>query len=103
MVNGGGQPASAQWETRMTDTAHESIQTTITVEVSGLQANILERPRALPVDRQMQVGDFIEFLAQRAAPPQPHRGEISTCAEPCASLTDEEIEQARGRGLMGLG
>ena len=56
---------------------------------------VMEKVKALPVDKQQEVLDFAEFLSDRDRPPRPRRSAMGLWADLGVSLTDEDIEEAR--------
>ncbi len=61
----------------------------------NLEEAVLERLRHLPVDKQQQLLDFAEFLAQKATIKKPLRTIRGLCADLKVDITEEELAQAR--------
>ena len=79
----------------MSDTVHEPVGVMVTVEATGLQAAILERLQSLPIDRQLEVQDFVEFLQQKAVPRGPRKSLHGALAHLNIDLSKEEIDALR--------
>ena len=79
----------------MSDTVYEPVGVTVTVEATGLQAAILERLQSLPIDRQLEVQDFVEFLQQKAAPRGPRKSLEGLWAGQGVDLSEAEIDALR--------
>lgn len=56
---------------------------------------LLDRWRSLPLDKQHQVLDFVEFLQHHKAPKRPRRSLRGVCAELKTDVTEAEIAEAR--------
>ena len=60
-----------------------------------IEEAVVEKLRALPPERQQEVLDFVEFLAQRAARKRPLRSAEGLWADLGVNITDEDIAEAR--------
>ena len=67
----------------------------MTVELSGIERDVLEQLRALPPDRQRDVLDFAEFLRQKASGRAPRRSARGLWAGFDLDVSDEDIAEAR--------
>jgi hypothetical protein len=56
---------------------------------------LLEKVKALSLNRQQEVLDFAEFLAQKEAQPQPRRSLYGALADLDIKITEEDIREAR--------
>ncbi|HOS95977.1 MAG TPA: DUF2281 domain-containing protein, partial [Armatimonadota bacterium] len=56
---------------------------------------LLERLRTLPPEKQREVLDFAEFLAQQSTPRRPKRSLEGLCADLDIHITEEDIAEAR--------
>ncbi len=56
---------------------------------------LLDRWRSLPLDKQHQVLDFVEFLQHQSAPKRPRRSLRGVCAELKTDVTEAEIAGTR--------
>ena len=56
---------------------------------------LLEKVKALPVNRQQEVLDFAEFLALKEATSQPRRSLRGALADLDIKITEEDIREAR--------
>jgi len=56
---------------------------------------LLEKLQALPPEKQREVLDFAEFLAQQCTPRRPKRSLEGLCADLNIDITDEDIAEAR--------
>lgn len=54
---------------------------------------IVEKVRALPLDKKQEVLDFIEFLEQRRSPSQPRRSPEGLWADLTINVGKEEITE----------
>jgi hypothetical protein len=56
---------------------------------------LIEKVRALPVEKQMSVLDFVEYLIDRNAPKGPGRSLHGAWADLAVDITEEEFREAR--------
>ncbi|HQK91982.1 MAG TPA: DUF2281 domain-containing protein [Armatimonadota bacterium] len=56
---------------------------------------LLERLRTLPPEKQREVLDSAEFLAQQSTPRRPKRSLEGLCADLDIHITEEDIAEAR--------
>jgi predicted signal transduction protein with EAL and GGDEF domain len=61
----------------------------------SLEHEMLEKMRGLPLDRQQEALDFVEFLAQKPAGKRPRRSLMGLCADLGMDITSEDIAEAR--------
>jgi hypothetical protein len=64
-------------------------------KASPIEQMVLERLRELPLEKQLQVLDFAEFLRQKTPPKQPRRSLMGLCADLGVHITEEDINEAR--------
>jgi hypothetical protein len=60
-----------------------------------IEQAIVEKVRTLPVERQLEVLDFAEFLRQKTAPKPPRRRLMGLFADLKIDITEEDIAEAR--------
>jgi hypothetical protein len=60
-----------------------------------LEQTVLTKLRALPVDKQQEVLDFVEFLEQKIEAKRPRRSLKGLWADLGIDITEEDIAQAR--------
>ena len=60
-----------------------------------LEQTVLTKLRALPVDKQQEVLDFVEFLAQKIGAQKPRRSLKGLWADLGIDITEEDIAEAR--------
>ncbi len=60
-----------------------------------LEEAVLEKLRVLPYDKQQEMLDFAEFLAQKAMVRKPHKSSLGALAHLNISISKEEIDEAR--------
>lgn len=60
-----------------------------------LEQTVLTKLRALPVDKQQEVLDFVEFLAQKAGAQKPRRSLMGLGADLGIDISAEDIDEAR--------
>ena len=68
----------------------------------SVEEAVVEKLRALPPERQQEVLDFVEFLAQRSIANRPRRNAEGLWADLGISVTDEDITQARREMWAGF-
>lgn len=62
----------------------------------NIERSVLEKLRLLPVEKQQEVLDFVEFLGQRSiVVKRPRRNWIGTASDLSVDLTEEDIAEAR--------
>jgi len=61
----------------------------------SLAEAIIAKLRALPVDKQREVLDFVEFLQQQSTQKRPRRSTEGLWAHLGFDITEEDIAQAR--------
>lgn len=60
-----------------------------------LEQTVLTKLRALPVDKQQEVLDFVEFLEQKTGAKKPRRSVMGLCADLGINISAEDIDEAR--------
>ena len=60
-----------------------------------IEQAIVEKLRALPVEKQQEVLDFVEFLQRKSAPKPPHRSLKGLWADLKIDITEADIADAR--------
>ncbi len=60
-----------------------------------LEETVLEKVKVLPPNRKQEVLDFVEFLEAKEAKPQPRRSLYGILSDLGASVTEEDIAEAR--------
>ena len=61
----------------------------------SLEETVVDKLRALPVEKQLEVLDFVEFLRQKALVKRPLRSVEGLWADLGPAPTAEEIDEAR--------
>jgi hypothetical protein len=61
----------------------------------SIEQAVMEKLRALPLERQQQVLDFVDFLGQKAPPRRPLRSVKGLLSDLDIHITDDDIAQAR--------
>ena len=61
----------------------------------NLEQAVLDKLRALPLDKQQEVLDFAEFLQQKNLPKKPLKSVKGMWADLKVDITEEDIAQAR--------
>jgi hypothetical protein len=61
----------------------------------SIEEAVIEKLRALPADKQLEVLDFAEFLRQKRAPKQPRKGVEGLWADLGVTISAEDIEEVR--------
>ena len=61
----------------------------------SVEEKIALRLRGLPVDKQVEVLDFIQFLEQRTGSTEPRKSLIGLCADLNLDITEHDIAEAR--------
>lgn len=61
----------------------------------NIEQTVIEKLRALPVERQQEVLDFVEFLERKTTTPRPRRSLEGLWADLGIELTEEDIAEAR--------
>ena len=62
----------------------------------NIEQSVIEKLRLLPVEKQQEVLDFVEFLGQKnAALKRPRRNWIGIASDLSVDLTEEDIAEAR--------
>ncbi len=56
---------------------------------------VVEKLRELPLERQQEVLNFVEFLQQKSEPKRPHRSLMGIGADLGVKITREDIDEAR--------
>lgn len=68
----------------------------IATATTEIEASLLGKLRTLPLERQREALDFVEFLEQKTvSPKQPRRSLYGICADLNVRITKEEIDEAR--------
>ncbi len=60
-----------------------------------VEETVLEKIKVLPMYRKQEVLDFVEFLEEKEAKPQPRRSLYGALADLNIEVTEEEIAEAR--------
>lgn len=60
-----------------------------------IEQSVLEKMRSLPVEKQQEVLDFVEFLAQKNQVQRPRRSLKGLWADLNVHITSEDIAQVR--------
>ena len=60
-----------------------------------LETTLVQRLRTLPLDRQVEVLDFVEFLSRREEAKTARRNPIGLFAELGIEISDQDIADAR--------
>ena len=60
-----------------------------------IEQAVVEKLRALPVEKQREVLDFVEFLQGKSAPPRRRHNPIGLCADLNVDITEADIAEAR--------
>ena len=60
-----------------------------------IEQAVVEKLRALPVEKQREVLDFVEFLQNKSAPPLRRHSPIGLCADLKVDITEADIAEAR--------
>lgn len=60
-----------------------------------IEEAVIEKLRELPQDKQREMLDFAEFLAQKAASKKPRKSSAGVLAGLNISISKEEIDEAR--------
>ena len=61
----------------------------------NIEQAVIEKFRALPLERQQEVLNFVEFLEQKTTPRQPRRSLEGLWADLGIQITEEDIAEAR--------
>lgn len=61
----------------------------------SIEEAVLEKLRALPVDKKQEVLDFVEFLERKRPAPRPRRSVKGLCADLGIDITEADIDEAR--------
>ncbi|GAA6620355.1 DUF2281 domain-containing protein [Scytonema sp. NUACC26] len=61
----------------------------------NIEQNVLEKIRSLPVEKQQEVLNFVEFLAQKNQVERPRRSLKGLWADLDVNITSEDIAQVR--------
>ena len=61
-----------------------------------IEQSVIEKLRALPPDRKLEVLDFVESLARKVACQEPRRILKGALADVNIDVTEEQIAEARG-------
>ncbi|MFB2978383.1 DUF2281 domain-containing protein [Microseira sp. BLCC-F43] len=61
----------------------------------NIEQAVLEKLRQLPVDKQQELLDFVEFLYQKMQAKPPLRSVRGLCADLKVDITEEDIALAR--------
>ena len=61
----------------------------------SIEQTVMQSLRELPVEKQMEVMDFVEFLRQKQTSKQTRRNPIGMFADLKVSISEEEIDDAR--------
>ncbi|KAB8319972.1 DUF2281 domain-containing protein [Tolypothrix campylonemoides VB511288] len=61
----------------------------------NIEQSVLEKMRSLPVEKQQEVLDFVEFLAQKNQVQRPRRSLKGLWADLNVHITSEDIAQVR--------
>lgn len=60
-----------------------------------VEETVLEKVKVLPMNRKQQVLDFVEFLEEKEAKPQPRRSLYGILSDLDIKITEEDIAEAR--------
>ena len=60
-----------------------------------IEQAVIEKLRVLPVEKQREVLDFVEFLQQKSTLPRQRRSPIGLCADLNVDITEADIAEAR--------
>jgi len=60
-----------------------------------IEQAVIEKLRVLPVEKQQEVLDFVEFLQRKSAPPRRRHSPIGLCADLNVDITEADIAEAR--------
>ncbi len=61
----------------------------------SLEETVVDKLRALPVEKQLEVLDFVEFLRQKTSVKQPRRSVRGLWKDLGFDITEEDIAEAR--------
>ena len=61
----------------------------------NIEQAVIEKFRALPLERQQEVLNFVEFLEQKTTPRQPRRSLEGLWADLGIQITEEDIAEVR--------
>lgn len=61
----------------------------------NLEQDVLTALRNLPLEKQREVLDFVEFLKSKTDTPPKRQSMMGLCAAPGVSVTAEDIDEAR--------
>ncbi|MBI3698716.1 MAG: DUF2281 domain-containing protein [Acidobacteria bacterium] len=61
----------------------------------SLEETVVDKLRALPVEKQLEVLDFVEFLQQKTVVKRPRRSVEGLWADLGIDITEEDIAEAR--------
>lgn len=61
----------------------------------SIEQSVMQNLRQLPVEKQMEVMDFVEFLRQKQTSKQTRRNPIGMFADLKVSISEEEIDDMR--------
>jgi hypothetical protein len=61
----------------------------------SIEEAVMEKLRNLPVDKQQEVLDFVEFLSTKKGQPRPRRSLKGLCADLNVQITEADIDEAR--------
>lgn len=66
-----------------------------------IEETVLEKVKVLPLNRQQEVLDFVEFLESKEAVKSPRRSLKGALADLNIKITDEDIREARNEMWRG--
>lgn len=61
----------------------------------SLEEQVVEGLKTLPVEKQQEVLDFVQFLASKTQAKRPLRNPLGMCADLPGKVTAEDIDEAR--------
>jgi hypothetical protein len=69
---------------------------------TNIEEMLIQRMRTLPVERQVEVLDFVDFLSRKSAAHKPRRNPIGLFAGLGVDISAEEIDEARAELWQGF-
>lgn len=69
---------------------------------TNIEETLIQRMRTLPVERQVEVLDFVDFLSRKSAVHKPRRDPIGIFAGLDIDINAEEIDAARAELWVGF-
>lgn len=61
----------------------------------NLEKSLLERVRQLPIDKQLELLDFADFLYYKSVPQSPLKSIKGLCADLQVDITEQDIKELR--------